>query len=95
MSIRTIITPSATAPKPLGILFQLPLLCSLAPLAINDLRIDDLRIDVGALPTDMNARFDKIDEKIDGNFKSMVTVYLTTMGIVLAGFYAFASYMTK
>jgi hypothetical protein len=54
--------------------------------------INDLRIDVGALRTDMNARFDsmrndisarfgKIDEKIDGNFKAAVTIYLTAMGL--------------
>jgi hypothetical protein len=79
--------------------------------------INDLRIDVGALRTDMNARFDsmrsdmyagfdslrsdmyarceKTDEKIDGNFKATVTLFLTAMGIVLAAFYAFVSYMVK
>ncbi|MDR1048904.1 MAG: hypothetical protein LBL51_04035 [Synergistaceae bacterium] len=108
--------------------------------------INDLRIDVSALRTEMNTRFDKmrndmnagfekinekfektnekidrnykaadekidrnyealnekidrnykaIDEKMNGNFKAMVTIYLTTTGIVLAAFYAFASYMAK
>jgi hypothetical protein len=44
---------------------------------------------------DMNACLGKIDEKIDGNFKSIVTIYLTTTGIILAAFYAFVSYMIK
>ncbi|MDR2175525.1 MAG: hypothetical protein LBO82_06265 [Synergistaceae bacterium] len=43
----------------------------------------------------VDARFGKLDEKMDRNFKFTVTIYLTTMGIVLAAFYAFASYMVK
>ncbi|MDR1621588.1 MAG: hypothetical protein LBS00_04355 [Synergistaceae bacterium] len=57
--------------------------------------INDLRIDAGALRTEMNTRFDKVDEQANGNFKAMVTIYLTTTGIVLAAFYAFVSHLTK
>jgi hypothetical protein len=55
----------------------------------------DLRGDMNDLRGEMNARLEKLNDKIDGNFKAMVTVQLTTMGIILAAFYAFASYMTK
>jgi chaperonin cofactor prefoldin len=43
----------------------------------------------------MDARFDKVDEKANGNFKAIVTIYLSMTGLVLAAFYAFVSYMAK
>jgi peptidoglycan hydrolase CwlO-like protein len=57
--------------------------------------VNNLRIDTNAQFDKVDARLDKLNEKIDGNFKSEITIYLTTMGVVLAAFYAFASYMTK
>jgi chromosome segregation ATPase len=43
----------------------------------------------------VDARLEKLNDKMDGNFKATVTIYLTTMGVLLAAFYAFASYMTR
>ncbi|MDR2137845.1 MAG: hypothetical protein LBO68_06105 [Synergistaceae bacterium] len=57
--------------------------------------VNDLRGEMKDLRGEMNARFEKVNDKIDGNFKAMVTIQLTTMGILLAAFYAFASTMTK
>ncbi|MDR2174333.1 MAG: hypothetical protein LBO82_00155 [Synergistaceae bacterium] len=65
--------------------------------AVNDLRGDMNtrfeKIDARFEKTD--ARLEKLTDKMDGNFKAMVTVQLTTVGVLLAAFYAFASYMTK
>ncbi|MDR2175224.1 MAG: hypothetical protein LBO82_04720 [Synergistaceae bacterium] len=76
--------------------------------AVNDLRgeMKDLRSEmyvrfektddeIKGLRGEVNARFEKLNDKIDGNLKATVTMQLTTMGILLAAFYAFASYMTK
>ena len=43
----------------------------------------------------IDEKFEKIVEKIDGNFKWMLTTYIAVMGVVLAAFYAFASYIKK
>ena len=42
------------------------------------------------LETNMNSRFEKMDEKIDNNFKWLVGIYVPLTGVILAAFYAFA-----
>jgi hypothetical protein len=55
--------------------------------------INDLHGEMNARFEKVDARFEKLENKIDSNFKTMVTIYLTTTGILLAAFYAFASYI--
>jgi len=38
-------------------------------------------------------RFEKIDEKMDSNFKWLVGIYVPLTGMLLAAFYAFATYI--
>jgi iron uptake system EfeUOB component EfeO/EfeM len=60
-----------------------------------DARFDKMDVRFDSLRSDMYAGFEKLGEKMDGNFKATVTIFLTAMGIVLAAFYAFVSYMAK
>jgi hypothetical protein len=67
--------------------------------AVNDLRgemnsrFDRMEKSVGTRFEKVDAHFEKLENKIDSNFKTTVTIYLTTTGILLAAFYAFASYI--
>jgi DNA anti-recombination protein RmuC len=57
------------------------------------------------LESSVNNRFDKVDDrfdkvndrfdKSDGSFKTIITIYLSMTGIILAAFYAFASHLVK
>ena len=40
-----------------------------------------------------NARFEKMDAKLDSNFKWLVGMYIPLTGVLLAAFYAFATYI--
>jgi chaperonin cofactor prefoldin len=41
----------------------------------------------------VDARFEKLESKIDGKFYAIVTIYLSGLGVILAAFYGFATYI--
>ncbi|MCL2010564.1 MAG: hemolysin XhlA family protein [Synergistaceae bacterium] len=43
----------------------------------------------------MDQRFIKLEDKLDSNFKWLVGIYIPLTGIILAAFYAFATYIKQ
>jgi hypothetical protein len=53
--------------------------------------IYDLRRDMKDMRQETTLRFERIEVKMDSNFRWLIGTYITLTGIILAAFYAFAS----